>query len=118
MDVHYLLDRLRADPEQISTVLEALGYEPFDRGKYITCRNLDGDNQSAIVIYKEKLIYKNYTRDKSGDILTLIMDARNCSFPNALKWLAKEIGIHPNSLINYCKANNITKNDVSGSSKN
>lgn len=32
--------------------------------------------------------------------------------------LAKEIGIHPNSLINYCKANNITKNDVSNSSKN
>ena len=74
MDVHYLTGLLISDPDKIFGVLEALGYEPKDRNRYITCRNLDGDNSSAIVIYKDKLTYKNYTRDRSGNLITLIME--------------------------------------------
>lgn len=93
MDVNYLCGVLISDPDKIFTVLEALGYTPHDKGKYIHCKNLDGDNESAIVIYKEKLKYINYTRDKKGNIVTLIMNTKDCSFPEALRWLAKTLGI-------------------------
>ena len=94
MDASKLLDKLEENAEDnIITVLSALGHEDIrDRGKYIQCSNIDGDNRSAISILKEGLLYQNFTRGRKGNIITLVMDERDCNFPEALEWLAKTIG--------------------------
>lgn len=93
MDVHCLTGLLQGDPIKIADVLEALGYEPKDRGSYYQMKNLDGDNPTAIAVWKNSLNYNNYTRAKNGNIITLIMDVKGYSFPKALQWLAKELGV-------------------------
>lgn len=94
MDAAKLLDKIEENAEEnILAILSALGHEETrDRGKYIQCSNLDGDNRSAISILKEGLLYQNFTRGRKGNIVTLVMDERNCSFPEALEWLAKTTG--------------------------
>ena len=92
-DAGRLLDKIEENADDnIVTILESLGHENIkDRGKYIQCSNLDGDNKSAISILKEGLLYQNFTRGRKGNIITLIMDDKNYSFPQALEWLVKII---------------------------
>ena len=93
-DASKLLDKIEENAEDnIITILVALGHEDIrDRGKYIQCPNIDGDNRSAISILKEGLLYQNFTRGRKGNIITLVMDEKNYNFPEALEWLAKVIG--------------------------
>lgn len=94
MDAAKLLDKIEENAEEnILSVLSALGHEDIrDRGKYIQCSNLDGDNRSAISILKEGLLYQNFTRGRKGNIVTLVMDEKSLNFPEALEWLAKITG--------------------------
>ena len=93
MDVTRLQEKLISEPDKIVVVLERLGYEPKDHGNYFAMKNIDGDNQSAIVLWKNTLKYQNYTRDKRGNLFTLVMDASGVSFPQALKNVSKWCGI-------------------------
>lgn len=98
MDVARLQEKLIREPENILVVLEHLGYEPKDHGGYFSMKNKDGDNESAIVLWKNTLKYQNYTRDKHGNIFTLVMDTCRVSFPQSL-----------NKIVNWCgiKVDNI-----------
>lgn len=101
MDAQKLLTAIENNAEDnIVAILELLGHDDVrDRGKYIQCSNLDGDNRTAISVLKEGLLYQNFTRGRKGSIINLVMDERDCSFPEAIEWLAKiidykEIPIH------------------------
>ena len=69
------------------------------REGYYTCGNADGDNISAIVCYEnDNLSVTNYTRQmaqnkRSTDIFDLIMYTRDCTFPEALKFVCNEFGL-------------------------
>ena len=93
MDASRLLDNLEENAEDnIIAILSALGHDDIkDRGKYIQCSNLDGDNKTAISILKEGLLYQNFTRGRKGNIITLVMDEKNCNFPEALEFIAKTV---------------------------
>lgn len=93
-DASKLLDKIEENAEEnIITILTALGHDDIrDRGKYVQCSNLDGDNRSAISILKEGLLYQNFTRGRKGNIVTLVMDEKDLNFPEALEWLAKIVG--------------------------
>ena len=93
MDAAKLLDKIEENAEEnILAILSALGHEEIrDRGKYIQCSNLDGDNRSAISILKEGLLYQNFTRGRKGNVVTLVMDEKDYNYPEALEWLAKVV---------------------------
>lgn len=97
------LKRYVFENEKISDVLEAVGCHHInDRMTYIQCCNPDGDNPTAICVYKnEWLGCINYTRDMSKyclydnkyDIISLIQFLEDCDFVQAVKICCDAVGI-------------------------
>ena len=86
--------------ELIPDILSELGCHHIqDRGDYYSCGNADGDNPRAIVVYKNEYIgCTNYTRQitkngRSADIFDLIAFVRDCSFPEAMKFVCEIAGL-------------------------
>lgn len=79
--------------DKICFVLEQAGFDRVkDHGEYITAQNPDGDNPSAVNMYKtDFLLYINYTRnvkpDDKQDIFDAVQYAKNIDFRSAIKWL-------------------------------
>ena len=66
----------------------------------IQCSNIDGDNPTAILIYKnnENLLVIDYTRDitdeyNNSDIIALVEFVKNCDYVEAVKWIKKVLHI-------------------------
>lgn len=96
-----LQEKLIANPNKIRDVLEALGFVNITfHTNYYAFPNLDGDNKTACNIYISNLHYENWTRNIHGNIFTLVMDIRKCSFVSALDFVSKVTNIHTN---NYAK---------------
>lgn len=84
----------------IETILEDLGCGHIrDRGEYFTCANPDGNNIQAVTVYKnEALITVNYTRNitknkRAADIFDLVSFYKDCSFPEALRYVHDVLGL-------------------------
>ena len=93
MEAAELLNELQSDPSNVIKVLEKIGHTDIkDKGNYLQMSNIDGDNPTALCILKESLIYNNFSHGKKGSFFSLIMDERDCSFPEALQFVAKCIG--------------------------
>lgn len=95
-----LTEKIIANPDYILQILEALDFSHIrDKGKYFQFPNKDGDNPVACVVWKETLVYQNYTRiGKNGNIFTLVADEICADFPKTLTWIANEIGLSKESL--------------------
>ena len=88
------------DTQCLDTILEDLGCGHITRHDgYYTCSNHDGDNRHAIVVYlNENLTTINYTRDiaktkRTTDLFDLVMFCKDCSFPEALKYVQGLLGL-------------------------
>lgn len=93
IDVTRLTNEIISNPDHIIKILEDLGHTNCrDRGKYIQCSNLDGDNKGAISVLKDKLLYQNFTRGRKGNIFSLVMDEKNVGFREAIEFVIKSIG--------------------------
>lgn len=83
----------------IDTILEDLGCGNIVfHGGYYTCSNPDGNNKSAVTIYVDNLIVVNYTRciaknKRTTDLFDLVAFYRDCSFPEALKYVHGILGL-------------------------
>ena len=84
----------------IDTILEDLGCGNIVfHGGYYTCSNPDGNNKSAVTIYvNENLTVINYTRciaknKRATDLFDLVSFYRDCSFPEALKYIHGLLGL-------------------------
>lgn len=89
MDITYLKEHI-ADNNLISTILENLGCRNIrDRGEYYSATNPDGDNPSAVTVYKDNLTIIDYTRhitdNSSCDIFDLVKFFEQCNFFEAIK---------------------------------
>lgn len=93
MNISGIINKIENNPDLIEAILVALGHDDVrDRGRYYQCSNLDGDNHTAISILKEGLLYNNYTRNRKGNIFSLVMDEKDVSFGPALRFIANTIG--------------------------
>ena len=88
------------EQECIDTILEDLGCGYItNHGSYFTCSNPDGDNKSAIVTYiNDNITVVNYTRNiaknkTSTDIFDLVAYCKDCTFPEALKYVHNLLGL-------------------------
>ena len=94
VNVNILTEKIIANPDYLEKILEALGFDNIrDRGSYFQFPNKDGDNQTAISILKDTLVYNNYTRNDKGNLITLVMKEEGLEFPEALKWISKTLGL-------------------------
>ena len=89
MDIAYLKDHI-TDNNLISTILENLGCHHIrNRGEYYSAANPDGDNPSALTVYKDNLTVIDYTRhiteNTSCDIFDLVKFFEQCNFFQAIK---------------------------------
>lgn len=84
-----------------SQILQALGLPNIrEDDKKIQCSNIDGDNPTAILIYKnsESLLVIDYTRDirdehNNSDIIALVEFIKNCDYAQAVKWIKEVLHI-------------------------
>lgn len=88
------------DNDYVEQILSELGCGYIrNHGNYITCSNVSGDNRQAVVVYlNENLTTINYTRDiangkRATDIFDLVSFYRECSFPEALKYVHDLLGL-------------------------
>lgn len=98
MDVFNLKNYIY-DNEKIPDILEALGCNHIrEHVEYYSCSNPDGDNPSAVIVYKnEYLRTTNYTRNISKyerpDLLSLVEFYHKCTFYEALQFVCEVVGI-------------------------
>lgn len=105
MDVSTLSERLTDNIEEIIKILVHLGFEE-DRIKYNPRKHLitaprpeDGaDNPNGFLLYTDKLKWQYTTRNGHGNIYTLTMELKGWTFPEALKGIAKWLGIKTTSI--------------------
>ena len=94
MNICALQDKLIADPEKIAVVLARLGHEDIkDRGTYYQARNINGDNPTGCSVRKADLVWSNFSHGKSGSIWTMVQDETNCTFGEALRKVARWVGV-------------------------
>lgn len=99
MDIRDLKDEI-LNKDLLPDILSELGcHHIVDRGEYITCGNVDGDNPRSIVVYKNEYIgCTNYTRQitkngRAADVFDLISYMRDCSFAEAMKFVCELAGL-------------------------
>lgn len=99
MDIQSLKEYIY-DNDAVECVLEQLGCHHIrDKDSYYTCGNPDGDNVSAITVYKdESLNVIDYTREiasgkRVSDIIDLVQYFTNQSFFDAIKCICEWIGL-------------------------
>ena len=101
IDALSLKEYLRNKEDDIVKILEHIGVE-VDSIKYHSTQNylsmcrVGGDNRNGLLVWLDSLNYKMMTRNDSGNIFTLVMNETDCSFPEALKKIAKWIGYQDN----------------------
>lgn len=94
VDVIKLQNKIIENPDYIHQILEELGHTYIrDKGNYFVCRNIDGDNDTAVSILKDTLHYENFSHGSSGSIITLVEEELGLNFKDALKWIAKTLGL-------------------------
>lgn len=86
--------------DYVEQILDELGCGNIrNHGEYITASNPDGDNKQAINLYlNDGLTCVNHTRTmvknkRATDIFDLIAFCRDCSFPEALRWVCEVLGL-------------------------
>jgi len=77
----------------LEDILDYYDFTYTDRGKYLSVKNMDGDNPDAIVVYKDTLVMKNYTRSYQGDLFTLIQKTFDLSFPATIESIMNAVGL-------------------------
>lgn len=90
-----------------STIIKELGLPNIrEDDKKIQCSNIDGDNPTAILIYKnrESLSVIDYTRDitneyNNSDIIALVEFVKNCDYAQAVKWIKEVLHIEDFSTV-------------------
>ena len=84
-----------------SQILQALNLPNIrEDDKKIQCCNIDGDNPTAILIYKdnENLLVIDHTRNitdeyNNSDIIALVEFVKNCDYVEATKWIKQVLHI-------------------------
>ena len=99
MDAHKLKTYI-VQHDAIPSILEQLGCHHIkDRDEYYQCGNPDGDNATAITVYKDNLLTIDYTRNinpnkkRNTDIYDLVMFFKHINFFQAINRICEWLGI-------------------------
>lgn len=96
MDAIALQSKLENQPDKIIQILEALGFENI---KFNPTKNTlrfareEQRNPTSCMVDCGTLRFFVFSTNQKGNIFSLIMDVKKCSFPDALKFAARKAGI-------------------------
>lgn len=79
----------------LGTLLPLYGFPPprNERRYRSVCWLHGGDNRSAFAANLRDNVWYCHSRGHGGDQITLIMEARQCSFREAVEWAAERVGV-------------------------
>jgi hypothetical protein len=87
-------EQLYGNEEKIKMILEEIGcYNIHKTGKQFMFGIDDEGNRNGNSLIIENLHYKSFSRDVSGDILTLVSFKKNITLGDSIKWTADKLGI-------------------------
>lgn len=97
IDAASLKNYLSDKEDEVVKILDKIGIDTdtikhHPTQNYLSMCRKGGDNKNGLLIWLDSLNYKMMTRNKSGNIFTLVMDETDCSFPKALERIAKWVG--------------------------
>lgn len=90
MNAIALENKLINNNESIEQILHGLGFIDlkYHRGKnYYTFPRIDGDNPNGLIFYCDTLRYNSFTRNDKGNLFSMVMKIKDCTFPESLKWI-------------------------------
>ena len=96
MDVNVLTSKLENQPDKIIQILEALGFENI---KFNPLKNNlrfareEQRNPTSCMLDCGTLRFFVFSTNQKGNLFSLIMDVKRCSFPDSLKFAAQKAGI-------------------------
>ena len=96
MDVNLLASKLENQPDKIIQILEALGFEniKFNPQKNnLRFAREEQRNPTSCMVDCSTLRFFVFSTNQKGNIFSLIMDVKHCSFPDALRFAARKAGI-------------------------
>jgi DNA primase len=77
------------DQSDIVQVFESLGHQLQKRGANLFCKSpFNEEKTPSCVVSPARQSFKDFSSDKSGNVITLLMETQNMSYPEAVKWLA------------------------------
>lgn len=92
MDVYSLKQHIIHNENLIELILENVGFHKIrDLGNEIRCARDEGRNPTSIKINKSTLSTVCFSTNIKGDIITLVQEKLNITFPEALKLIGKII---------------------------
>ena len=88
-------NKLSNNEDLIKGILEEIGCENIHKTSSVQFRfGLDNEGSgSGNSLFIDTLNYKSFSRDISGDIITLIKDIKGITLGNSIKWLANRLNI-------------------------
>lgn len=101
MNVLRLNEHISGDKEAVEKILLELGCENIRYNpskEEFRFSRAEGTNPTASRIFVPSLGYQCFSSGSRGSIYNLIMEKRNCNFPQALKWAASQLGIEDAAL--------------------
>lgn len=96
MDAIALQSKLENQPDKIIQILEALGFENI---KFNPTKNTlrfareEQRNPTSCMVDCGTLRFFVFSTNQKGNLFSLIMDVKRCSFPDSLKFAARKAGI-------------------------
>lgn len=105
MDVHSLKNYLINNEDSIYDVLENTGFhyidDTFNGGLEFRCAWSEDENPTAVRVNKETLDAQCFSRGVKGDLITLIQEKLNCSFPKSLRVISNIVNFKETEQIQY-----------------
>lgn len=93
MNVHALKEYIINNEEFIPLILESVGFTDVDgnfgQGNEYRCAWEDGSNPTSVRVRKDTLKANYFATGINGDLITLVREKQNLSFPDALRLIKK-----------------------------
>lgn len=95
MNVHALKECIIENEEFIPLILESVGFTDIDgsfgQGNEYRCAWDVGSNPTAVRVRKDTLSANYFTKGLKGDLISLVQEKKELTFPNALRLIKKII---------------------------
>ena len=96
MNALQLTEYLTNNTDEVLTILDSLGYSQIIHNttkNELRFAREEGTNPSSTRLRLDTLGFTCFSTSEKGNLYTIVMNRRNCSFPDALNYVAEELGL-------------------------
>lgn len=94
MDVIGLKQYIVSNPDNIEYLLDSAGFYKIKKNKTeFRCAHDENSNPTSIKVNIDNLKSNDFARNINGDIITLLQEQLDMTFPQILKWIGEKLDI-------------------------